>query len=437
MSAATIDCRLTPETKRVGDYLLVPFDVPPGTRRLEVAYAYDGQQQPGSPNEIDLGLVDPRGGDFPAFPGFRGWSGNARTGAVVTERAATPGYLAGPLPPGGWWVLLGLYKVDPRGVDVRITIRPSPEEGELPFRPAAHALVRRRSTQQAEIWLAGDFHSHTYHSDAPGSLEDLVAEARRRGLAFLAVTDHNTTSHVPYLAAASADSLALIPGEEVTSYYGHMNVWGNTMPLDFRARERADISQIIDAAHDQGAIVSASHPTLTGQRWTFGYDLPLDCLEVWHGVAGELNKQTLAIWQDLLAAGRRITAIGGSDTHIGKPNSPMPGHPTTWLRTTSLDTHSVLEALRTGKATITAARDGPWLELESRKRFITARVDGGEAHRLRLITSRGELTTATVDRNPYTLELDVDFAEHRFVRAELILPAGSELAALTNPIWSE
>ena len=51
-------------------------------------------------------------------------------------------------------------------------------------------------------WLAGDFHSHTVHSDGVLSVGGLAALAASRGLDFLAVTDHNTTSHHAHLPEA-------------------------------------------------------------------------------------------------------------------------------------------------------------------------------------------------------------------------------------------
>jgi PHP domain len=458
VTSIAIECRLTPETKLVTDYVLVPFEVVVGTARLELEYQYEGQQQPLSRNEIDLGLVDPRGAEFPMFPGFRGWSGNARRGAVLTEQAATPGFFPGSNQPGRWWVLLGLYKLAPEGVTVRVTVRLSPIEGPLPApapppRRDSHALLTSGG-RGTERWVAGDLHSHTHHSDAVGSLSDLAAAARQQGLEFLAITEHNTTSHFPHLGGHARPTL--LPGEEVTTYYGHMNVWGNQTPLDFRARDVSELRSIIDAAHAQGAVVSASHPTISGMGWGFGYDLPLDCLEVWHGRAGTLNLDTLDIWERLLADGRRVVAVGGSDVHIGKPGSALPGEPTTWIRVSSLNRADVLDALRGGRVVVTAP-NGSWLELEAgdgatqwgvgdiapaKPVRIRASIERGTGCGLRLLSALGELAAVTVDRTPFGFEFDLDLRRHRFVRAELEQPPGPTraafpLAVLTNPIWSE
>ena len=74
------------------DFLLVPFEVPAGTYRLDVSYFYENQvtgaQETHSGNNIDIGVFDPRGAGFQG-KGFRGWSGGARTGFFIErERAA-------------------------------------------------------------------------------------------------------------------------------------------------------------------------------------------------------------------------------------------------------------------------------------------------------------------------------------------------------------
>src|SRR5438128_4574492 len=91
---------ITPLDKAACDYCYVPFDVPPGVARIDVAYAYSHPRHhadlAGSGNTIDLGLFDPRGRAFLNAPGFRGWSGSDRSHIQVGETQAdtTPGYLA-------------------------------------------------------------------------------------------------------------------------------------------------------------------------------------------------------------------------------------------------------------------------------------------------------------------------------------------------------
>ena len=107
-------------------YVHLPFEVPAGAIRIQVEYHYS--RQIGSDplltggNTIDLGIFDERGIDF-SSAGFRGWSGSERSSFFITATDATPGYLAGPLTPGQWHVLLGLYKIAPEGCAYRARSR--------------------------------------------------------------------------------------------------------------------------------------------------------------------------------------------------------------------------------------------------------------------------------------------------------------------------
>ena len=115
-------------------------------------------------------------------------------------------------------------------VDVDVAMRP------LPPPPAAVCSRRDRSRPPApraaggdrgREWLACDFHSHTVHSDGGLEVVELAVLAASRGLDVLAVTDHNTVSHHPHLAAAGAHAgVLLLPGQEVTTDHGHANCFG-------------------------------------------------------------------------------------------------------------------------------------------------------------------------------------------------------------------
>src|SRR3970282_2856058 len=90
----------------------LPFQVPPRCTRIDVSYHFYSD---GGPSTVDIGLFDIRGTE-PLTGGFRGWSGSARRSFSIERESATPGDLAGPLPSGTWWVILGLYSVPEPGV---------------------------------------------------------------------------------------------------------------------------------------------------------------------------------------------------------------------------------------------------------------------------------------------------------------------------------
>ena len=181
----TLRASVTPADRAADPYFYLPFDVPEGTTRIDATLAYPKAAD----CVIDLGCLDPRVGPWPAREGFRGWSGGARDGFFVATDDATPGYVHGPIPPGRWQVILGLYKLPPAGAEVTVTVAfDASPRATLP-QPERTFPVRA-----GEGWYKGDLHSHTFHSDARGAPELLHAAARQAGLDFLAVTDHNTTT---------------------------------------------------------------------------------------------------------------------------------------------------------------------------------------------------------------------------------------------------
>ena len=87
---------------------------------------------------------------------------------------------------------------------------------------------------------------HTAHSDGqcpsqtgkmvPCPLFFTVDAAARRGLDFIAITDHNASSQYDAMRELQPyfDKLLLIPGREITTFQGHINFLGSTDFIDFR-----------------------------------------------------------------------------------------------------------------------------------------------------------------------------------------------------------
>ncbi|MGH7623051.1 MAG: PHP domain-containing protein, partial [Gemmatimonadaceae bacterium] len=223
---------VTPDAVRE-QYLYLPFEMPPGARRLNVNYYYDNQvngaQETNPGNNIDIGVFDTRGADF-LIGGFRGWSGGARTSFFVEPRAATPGYLRGPLQPGEWTIIFGCSKIDDPTVHYRVNIdveldvlsAPADDAGAVPGPGAPRVrAIAGASNGSPGRWYRGDLHAHSEHSDGANTVDEIVEYTRRAGLEYFALTDHNTISHWDDLARLNtSDAPLLIAGEEITMYGG-------------------------------------------------------------------------------------------------------------------------------------------------------------------------------------------------------------------------
>ena len=471
------------ERVRHDPYIYLPFDVPAGTSRIHVAYSYSepatGPFGMGPGNTVDIGIFDSRGHDFITAPGFRGWSGSARREFFIGAAEATPGYIPGPLFPGTWNLLLGAARsgADGVGYDVTITVandgRDPPEASgrtapgsQLPASSEFQAPSSQFQVPNSKRWLKGDLHTHTEHSDGANSVEEIVRNAVEKGLDFLAVTDHNTITHHAELERLAGLPIVLIPGEEVTTYWGHANTWGLREWIEYRCADEESMAAVREYVHRKGALLSINHPKSVGPPWLLEGWEGYQAMEVWQAPWRFHNWESLQRWDGLLDRGHRVVAVGGSDTHSIPPAAPQHphgiGNPTTWVYADDPpDERSILDAISRGHVFISDAPEGPTLILradadgdgdyevlpgdaiiageDERVRF---RVDihGGMERRLWLISDGKPLDIIPLMDVDSTSTFTLQPAGRRYVRAELRGPRGRPergevVWALTNPIW--
>ena len=187
--------------------------------------------------------------------------------------------------------------------------------------------------------------------------------AAARGLDFVAVTDHNTSSHFQALAELQPayDRLLLIPGREITTFQGHANIIGMTAPLDFQlgGARAPTFAHILDQAAAAGGFVSINHPglpageTCMGCGWAAPVDFArIGAVEVINGGITRGPLSGLPFWEARLSAGQRLTAIGGSDNHdagLAPDKAASVGRPTTVVYADNLSQDAILAGLRAGR----------------------------------------------------------------------------------------
>ena len=427
-------------------YREVPFRVPAGVSAVTVEFAYTGKEQR---SVIDLGLRDPQR--------FRGWSGGNKARFTVSETWATPSYLPGPLPAGTWKLILGVPNLRKDG-RAEYTAKVTFERGFHGFTAAP--------LKAASGWYRGDLHLHTAHSDGscasrtgqrvPCPLDKTLEAAAARGLDFVAVTEHNSPSHHQALAEAQPyfDDLLLIPGREVTTFHGHANVFGVTAPLDFQR----GFGRVLDQASAAAGLTSINHPGLPsgeacmGCGWTWSGDIGrVGAVEVINGAVAEGPLSGFAFWERQLNAGRRVTAIGGSDNH-DPARAPGVGVPTTVVYAESLSHDAILAGLREGRVFIDVQGTGDRVldvtagepavpmggELHAAAgatRAVTAHVKGGAGGKVVLVTPRGrteiapDLPLQAEERRAFHVAADVPW-----LRVEVRGPDG-KLWLVGNPIY--
>lgn len=438
--------RFTPRDQQMVRYQPVPFDVAAGTTRIVVSYRYDRAD---GANLVDLGVFEP-GALTLGTTACRGWSGGARDTVTIAVDQATPGYWPGPIPAGGWHVMLGLYKVGDAGVDVEVAV----ETFRDPVTASTPPLADRppEPVRRGAAWYLGTLHAHTSHSDGALSPQQLADKARAEKLDFLAITDHNNTVH--QVSPIDAPGLLVITGEEVTTPGGHFNVWGlagERAFVDFRVPAgEPGIDALVGAARARGAVASINHPasTCTACAWTHTVPDGIDAIEI-SDERPESRLQALAMWDLLLRQGRRLTAVAASDWHRGA--TPL-GVPAVRVWAEELSTAAILEGIRRGRVIVVADPSLPAPDLRVRTRHGEARIGDrvrvprGDEIRVEL---RGGPAGATVELlwngepiSTAVVPADGAVTFSRFpvargyLRIHLTRPDGT-LLAVTNPVFVE
>jgi hypothetical protein len=467
-----LEGHVTAEDVRRSPYIYVPIPVPPRASRLRVGYGYSEPVTApfgmGPGNTVDIGIFDPRGREFLDAAGFRGWSGASKREFFIAPHEATPGYIRGPLFPGDWHVVLGVERINPEGLRYEVTVNVTLDEHDTAPADEPWSTVdpppARGGERGPARWLKGDLHCHTIHSDGLNTVDELVANAIERDLDFLAVTDHNTNTHHEDLSRLSHLPITLIPGEEVTTYWGHANMWGLREWIDFRCADSASMQAVQRFVLRKGGLISVNHPKSIGPPWLFEGWSGYPCMEVWQAPWRFYNWESLERWDGMLLAGERVVAVGGSDVHSIPPKPPRHPHglanPCTWVYAEDTSEEGILAAIRKGhvfisddpngaQLTLAADTDGGRFEAmmgdtievtDDRPVTFRAWTNGGMDRRLWIISDGLPLAVVPLERPEAEHVFSLDVSGRGYVRAELRgfrgRPERGEVVwAMTNPIW--
>ena len=195
----------------------------------------------------------------------------------------------------------------------------------------------------------GNLHCHTPYSDGCGSHADIALAALQAGLDFVVVTDHNVyVDGQDGYRTLGQQRVLLLVGEEVHDsarqpQKNHLLAYeANRELAPFAAKPQ----RLLDAVSDSGGLSFFAHPDDPALPWFdepdyawVDWDLEgFTGIELWNYmsefksllktraravfyaylpamIARGPFPETLARWDALLAAGKRVVAIGGSDAH--------------------------------------------------------------------------------------------------------------------------
>ncbi|MEM4884333.1 MAG: PHP domain-containing protein, partial [Saccharolobus sp.] len=94
-----------------------------------------------------------------------------------------------------------------------------------------------------------DFHTHSIYSDGKFTPKIMINFAKKLNI-YIALTDHDTS-----LGLKDVKEESVIPGQEVTTEYGHVVILCNFIPSPPNK-----IAELIDYARENSCLVFPSHP---------------------------------------------------------------------------------------------------------------------------------------------------------------------------------
>jgi len=116
---------------------------------------------------------------------------------------------------------------------------------------------------------AGNFHMHTLYSDGANSYDEMIAEAVRLNLSFVAVTDHRMTQE-GLEKCLNEKRILCIPSEEFSTQHGHILAINITRHIPAQECENhqddpwcdgnLSIKTAVDRIHAWGGYAFAAHP---------------------------------------------------------------------------------------------------------------------------------------------------------------------------------
>ncbi len=155
-----------------------------------------------------------------------------------------------------------------------------------------------------------DLHMHSRHSfDGIMAPSHIVGIARRRGLAGIAVSDHNTIAGGVDAAAANHDpNFVVIIGAEIQTEVG--DILGLFLTREIASRHSLEVVADI---HDQGGIAILPHPYAYHQNVTPELLQQLDGVEIYNGRdKRDYSAQTYADYANPYG----LATVANSDAHL-------------------------------------------------------------------------------------------------------------------------
>jgi hypothetical protein len=455
-----------------GSYVMVPFEVPAGTTSVRVKYCWEGgghtvdlglwQSREG---DEPWGPAQFRGWGGSSHPDVtvtpQGFSTEAEYLAHPKGHVpgrTTRGFLPGPIPPGEWALELGVAYVVPEPGDadgqaawrVELELSDDPAFAAEPYAPAPYDSTPARIGPD---WYAGDMHVHGEHSALGDATMSEVFEFAFRqlemggaGLDFLTLSDYVTRSAWDEIGRYQGlyPGKLIIRSTEVITYQGHLNNHASLRYVDHRTgpvyelapdgtltllRAERIPAEMFAEIHEAGGFTQINHPRACPSSWAGCPQICRGCpwdftsIQTDYSQVDAIEIQTagrfayllftpLAIqfWQDALAHGHKIAAVGSSDSHkagLGGSDDRSPiGTPTTMVYAAELSETGIRDGVKAGHTYVKLfGNAGPDVRFEATGEVGEHAIMGDELPGPTAMLSASALNVPFGEADPHVLRL--------------------------------
>jgi hypothetical protein len=196
-------------------YVNHTFQVPEGIDELRLEFEYVNEAS----NTLYISIYEGE-----RFRGNRmkpGQKGNVRLELWMNARASSPGAVPGEIAPGKWRMQVDIADIS---TEQRYKLKVSGLRGQKKENEEFKFVWDDRIIRRGAEYYRGELHCHSDESDGKFPVRDVIKEAERLRLDFLAMTDHITISQWARIQEFRDDPIVLMHSCEITSRHGHANM---------------------------------------------------------------------------------------------------------------------------------------------------------------------------------------------------------------------
>ncbi len=342
-------------------YCMLSFDVPSGCGSLSITVSRTTERE----TQIPAALFDSRGNNR-VFRAPEGASGYYEDSYQIKENEASSGAIPGQIYPGKWKLILYKRRFS-EDFDAVLTVNAekcSTGESEIPSFSFSSEIVSKESG-----WYRGELHVHSSESTGRKSVSRVLDAAKKADLDFIAITDHFTSSHWGEIEKHFRQyGILCMQSMEVSGDRGHANIhglkkWINPLVDDndeisaFLGIEKPSMEKIADQIHAMGGIFGINHPLSGMVSWHYA-EFPIekaDMIDIWAAPDGPVSLCYPTLYDNYLAQGYKLTAVGSSDSHDPEKDGPWKfGQLFTYVYAPSLSEQGIIEGIKRGRVYVAA-----------------------------------------------------------------------------------